>query len=132
MLWYCFHMSPDHQNATDTPRQWDTGPIVALLSLVWFVGGMLLFGCFALFAFMLNPFATDNVFEPENYRLAVMVWHLPMAFGWVPAAYRAARKRERPWRHAKTTIIFGMFLGPFLFLAVMLVWRWYAQASASI
>lgn len=105
--------------------------MVALLSLVWFFAGTLLFGCFALIAFMLNPFATDSLFEPENYRLAVMIWHLPMAFGWVPAAYRAARKKERPWGHAKTTILFGVVVGPTLFIVVVFVWRVLIQGNAS-
>lgn len=124
-------MNPGHQKEREAARHYDSGPIVALLSLVWFLGGMLLFSCFALIAFLLNPFSPQNVFEPENYRTAVIMWHLPMAFGWVPAAYRAARKKEQPWKHAKRTIIFGVIVGPAVFLAVILGWRLFLQASAS-
>ena len=125
-------MDLTRQKDMDETRQWDRGPIVGLLCLVWFVGGTLVFFCFALLAFAVNPFATHSVFEPEGYRMSVLVWHLPMAFGWVPAAYRAARKRESPWRNAKTTVLFGIFVGPVVFLLVMLGWRLFLQANASV
>ena len=110
----------------------DAGGMVAVLSLVWFLAGSILFFCFGLFAFVINPFTTDNLFEPEEYRTAVLLWHLPMIWGWVPAAYRSLRGRPRPWRSAKWTIILGAIIGPLLFLAGMLMARIFMQASASV
>ncbi|MFT5358102.1 MAG: hypothetical protein ACI9KE_005339 [Polyangiales bacterium] len=128
-------MDPGHQNRGDTSR-WDSGRTISALSFVWFLTGMLIFGCFALFAFVLNPFATvtagQSLFEPEGYRTAVFIWHLPMVYGWVPAAYRAFRRKRNPWKYAKGTIVLGVFVGPIVFLVGMLVWRLLLEASASV
>lgn len=133
--WYPWGVDQDVSSRGPQPNErssMDRGSVVSALSVAWFLMGSVVFFAFGILAFAVNPFATDSMFEPEGYRGAVMLWHLPMVWGWVPVAIRSARRRPRPWEHAGKTILFGVCLGPLLFLGAMLVWRVILSASAGV